>query len=436
MTISRIRASFFQGKLTFIMLLTGCNVVFGLVNLSISFQFLSYSDFGVWAVAFSIYNWIGTFGGGLGNQARNHYALAHRDGKDVQKVLIFKETFQKSAIVLVSMWLCWRFIGFVIDWESLFSGTITTFFLEMVVFLGLLNEWSKNANRFLFATNRGYATVLAPLLNNLLILIIMGLFSMEIVPRNFLEGYEVVAIALLYTVFAPFLNLTVVLYFFKATLFQKIPSKGALLEYKDGFWFVGFKVLSGLVLATLPGIAMYASGANAAGDIGILIRLYSLPLLIVTVFLQHEWLGITLRAFSKDIRKEFIWNTRLSLGSLVTMMVFLLIFCLQTEILNIWLRDIINIPSLTSFLVFLFFCILVIKRFLVTILQAINEIKISAQASLLSVLGLIPVAFADSVSIELLLSIIILSLLIEVIVLTAIMKRKASILQGRQGRAT
>lgn len=436
MLAKQIKRLPFTGNFSLLMLMTGCNVSLGLINLSLSYQIMNYSDFGVWITIFAIYNWIGTFGGGLGTQTRNQFSLAHRDDDELLKTLIFKETFNKSAVVLMAAWLCWLSVSFVIDWDSVFSENNAAKLLQLVVFLGILNEWLKNANRFLFSIDKGYATVTAALLNNLLILIILSLFVMDVfTPKNLL-GSEIVAIALVYTLFAPFLNLAVMIFYFKNLLLSDIRSKGTLLQYKDGFWFVGFKALSGVVLAILPALVMNLSGPNAAGDVGILIRLYSLPLFIVTVFLQHEWLSITLKAFAKNSKKRVIWNTRLSFGLIISILALIVMLSIQNKILSVWLRDDIEMPFVISFIVSLFFGFLVIKRFLVTVLQAINETKKTALISLLVPFALtFFVLLYKSSSAEGIFIAACLALLAEVVMLTLITRNKAYTLHASEVRS-
>jgi hypothetical protein len=384
----RLRELVYKNKLSSKVSLTLMNVTLSLVNFSLCFSFLSNAEFGAWVVVFGVYQWMSAFDGGVGNQARNKYTLAEKSNDIALKKVLIREALQKSAIILLFMWLGWKVIDQFLDWERVFSGNIPDFLLEFIVFSALLNAWSKNVNKFLFARDLGFVTLIAPILNNLIIMI--GLvFSQKLLSGSLIDGSQLIIVVGLYIFFSPILNLLILFLFFKNLLFNVPQRLLSEINYRDGLWFLCFQGFSGVSLIILPGMVAYLGSIELAGEVGILIRYYSLPLLVLTVFLQYEWRGITLRGFQEKISELSVWSKRLSIGWLLLMCTFGALFLMQSIILEIWLGEAINISKRLSISLVVFFCFFASKRFLTTVLQALGVIRRPALVSLI-----VPIVFS------------------------------------------
>lgn len=412
---------FIQYRLASMMFLTSTNVVLGLINFSLCFNLLSDENFGTWIIAYSIYQWITSFDGGVGNQARNKYTLAEQDGDLIRKKTLIREAFKKSGFSLLVIWGCWLFSSFFIDWGQVLSQSMSDFFLEFMVFFGLINVWSKLVNKFLFAINLGFVTVIVPVINNLIVTTGLLLFKFNFFS-GLLIGFEVYYVAVLYIAFSPMLNLLIFYKCFSVYLFNTPRLIKDELTYKDGLWFLLFQGLSGIILLALPVIIGFIGNTKLAGEVGILLKYYSLPLLILTVFLQYEWRNITLASTNKIKYELFVWNKRLSLSWLFMMLVFLCFFMLDEFILKLWLGDAIKLPQNWSFLFALLFALIATKRFVTTVLQAISSIKRPAGISVITLLVILVHLNMKETNTELLLLSLIISTLTEVFILSLSMR--------------
>ncbi|MBB1318435.1 hypothetical protein H5123_12435 [Shewanella sp. SR43-4] len=417
----KVSKIFSQYRLASMMLLTSTNIALSLINFSLCFSLLSGESFGAWIIVYSIYQWIISFDGGVGNQARNKYTIAEKNGDISLKKILIKEAFKKSGLSLLVIWITWLVISFFINWSQILSGSISIFLLEFMVVFGLLNVWSKLVNKFLFAINLGFVTIIVPVINNLIVTIGLTFLKLNLFS-DLLTGHEVYYIASLYIVFSPMLNL-LILYKFFNVYFCNIPK--ALkdeLTYKDGAWFFFFQGFSGIILLALPAIVGFLGNTTLAGEAGILLRYYSLPLLILTVFLQYEWRNITLNSTKKITFELSVWNKRLSFSWVLMMFIFLSIFMLDDFILKLWLGDTVKLPLNWSFLFGLLFALIATKRFVTTILQAISSIKRPAVVSLLSLLVILVHLNMEDTNTELLLYSLIISILIEILILVLTMR--------------
>lgn len=403
------------------MFLTSTNVVVGLINISLCFRLLSDESFGTWIIAYSIYQWITSFDGGVGNQARNKYTLAEQDGDLIRKKNLIREAFRKSGFSLLVIWGGWLFGSFFIDWGQILSQPMSEYFLEFMVLFGLINVWSKLVNKFLFAINLGFVTVIVPVINNLIVTVGLLLLKFNFFS-DLIIGFEVYYVATLYVVFSPILNLLILYKCFNGYLFNVPSSIKDELTYRDGLWFLLFQGLSGVILLALPVVIGVVGNTKLAGEAGILLRYYSLPLLILTVFLQYEWRNITL-ASTKRIKCElFVWNKRLSFTWLFIMLSFLCLFMLDEFILKLWLGGAINLPQNWSFMFALLFALIATKRFVTTALQAIGSIKRPAIISVITLLVILFHLNMRDTNTELLLFSLIISTFIEISILLLSMR--------------
>lgn len=412
---------FSQYRLASMMLLTSINVVIGLINFSLCFSLLSGVNFGTWIIIYSIYQWITSFDGGVGNQARNKYTLAEKNGDFPLKKTLIKEAFKKSALSLLVIWGGWLIISYFIGWNQVLSGSVSDLLLEFVVVFSLFNVWSKLVNKFLFAINLGFVTIIVPVINNLIVAV--GLLCLKFdLFSGFFTGYEIYYIAVLYTVLSPIFNLLIFYKFFNKYLYDSPKVSKCELTYKDGIWFLIFQGLSGVILLVLPAVLGFLGNTKLAGDAGILLRFYSMPLLILTVFLQYEWRNITLNAARIDNCELSIWNKRQTFSWALIMFIFLSFYILDEFLLKLWLGETIKLPPSWSFLFGLLFALIATKRFITTTLQAISSIKRPAVVSVISLLVIIVLINMKVTTTDLILHSLIISISLEILILVISMK--------------
>jgi len=373
------------------------SVIIGFILVRIILDYLGKEQYGVWLTISAFLTWYSFFELGLGNGLRNKLAIAlaqkdYKKGKEFVSTTYYAISF--IAFICITLFL---FINRFINWNKILNTNIVSsndlYILTNIVFGFFFIQFVlKLISKILFADQKpALANAFDPLIKLLKLLLIVWL-------SNFSTGN------LIYVGWAYSLSPIAIYLIGSAILFKKLykeirPSlayvrKGlikSLLNLGLGFFVIGIGNIIILQLVNVL-IAQYF-GPEDVTTYQVAFRLFTIPTMIFTIITSPLWSAYTEAWEKNDLKwiKNNIDKMKKILLYLYACALFILL--LYQNIINIWLKNDIQVPLSLAIALFIHSIYTDYGRIYLQFTNGISKLYLQIFTTLLGAILIIPLSF-------------------------------------------
>ena len=364
--------------------------------------------------------WFNNFDGGVGNQLRNKYTIAHENRDvDLQRELLL-EGYIKSFIFLVPLLIVIIVLSTQVDWNLLIApGENWVVNISLIACIGVLSVLLRIINKIFYATGRAELTVLTSVAAQSIVLAAM--MTGKFLDIQVAEG-SVGAMVVLYVYIIPmpivYLIFTVI---YLANKFSgiKVIKLRSHLSMVDGVYYLMFQVISGLAVLMIPYGISSLSNVSTAGDANIYIKYFQSIVVFVNIFMQILWRDMTLYRASPNLRALGVIVRNIFALIIMSIIALFALYLISGLVFHYWVGpNYVMQHTLAQFIIAIT-VLSILKRCLTTFLQAIDKIKPTAFISLITPLTVIVALSSGKVeSPQGFLGILISALILEILALS------------------
>ncbi len=362
----------------------------------ITLNMLSVEKYGIWITLFSIVTWFNIMDIGLGNGFRNKFAEAIALGKDKRARHLVETLYGSTSLIAIVVFVIYFIIHPSVNWFKILNLPTTfdediSLIILMVFGLFSIQLVLKNITSILLAVQKTALSNLINLLINLLSLTIILLLGRH-------------NLASLYSIALIFMLSPIVIYSFATVILLK----KQLFKYQPRSFKINkehFKSMMGLgvkfFFIQITTIIMFTSGnfivANLFGPkevtpYNISYTLFASVIGVFNIFIIPFWSAYT-EAFSKG---DYLWIKN-SLKKLSKLWLLFLIFIIALLIFSpfifeIWIGNEVKVPFILSATFALYAALLSWTGMFSKFLNGVGKIKIQLYITIFQCLTNIPLA--------------------------------------------
>jgi len=355
--ISKILSYFTQGherskravqNIVSMFFLKGISVLFSLLLIPLTINYVSSAQYGIWLTLSSIVTWASLFDIGLGNGLRNKFTEAIAEGNTEKAKIYVSTTYFVLSSVMFLMFLLFLVINPYLDWCSILNApkvmsrelnelaiiVFFSFFSQFVLQLvtTLLTSIQKPALASIYST-----------LSQILILLVIYILTKTVSASLVYLGLTMGGIQILVLIGFS-------MWFFKHDLKEYIPSyKFVKLKYvKDligiGLKFFIIQIAVIIVFQTNNLVIIHLFGPEKVTVYNIVFKYLSIITMIVTIVITPFWSAFTEAYVKKDIRWMFNVVKKIQLFWYFTLILTVILVLFSPFLYRIWLKDSVVIP--------------------------------------------------------------------------------------------
>ena len=401
-------------------LFTVISIVLSYINFGLGAKLLDPLQFGVFSTLFMLSQWFNNFDGGVGNQLRNKYTIAHANREvDLQRELLL-EGYLKSIIFLAPLLIVIIIFSTQVNWNQLIApGNNWILNISLIACIGTLSVLLRIINKVFYATGRAELTALTSVAAQSVVLAAMitgGFLDVQVA-----EGSAgAMAILYVYIIPMPVVYLTFTVIYLSHSLSEiKVTKLRGHLSIADGLYYMIFQMVSGLTVLMIPYGISSQSNVSTAGDANIYIKYFQSIVVFVNIFMQILWRDMTLYRATPSSRALRVILKNIS--GLITMstIALLALYFISGPVFHYWIGSNYVIDyALAKFIVGIT-ALSILKRCLTTFLQSIDKIKPTALISLVTpLIAFVALSSGKAGSPQEFLGILIFALILEILALS------------------
>ncbi|QMW05270.1 oligosaccharide flippase family protein [Spirosoma foliorum] len=330
-------------------LLKGAGVLIGFLTVTLTVQYISVKDFGIWMTITYLTSWFSLVDVSFGNGLRNSLMLFFDTGDDEQAKKYVSTLYFLSGMVALLLCVVFGIIHFFLDWTLLLNidsnqpaliNTIITYTLLSFSIQLLL----KPINSILLADQR--ASAVAGILFFVNLLIISIIYIASIVLHE-----SLLVIAHIYNVVPVLVYGGVSVYYFRTTYSRLGPGIThidvtlipKLITVSGQFFFL--QLISVIVFTSGGLFISYYLGSDSVAPYSIANKYFSVLPFIYGIFITPYWSAFTDAYLKQDTAWIQATIRRLNLICVATAGLALLMLVVAQPVFSVWIGTKIYIPT-------------------------------------------------------------------------------------------
>ncbi|MVM37177.1 oligosaccharide flippase family protein [Spirosoma sp. HMF3257] len=332
--------------------LKGAGVVIGFLTVSLTVQYISVKDFGIWMTITFLTSWFSLVDVSFGNGLRNSLVLFFDTGDDEQAKKYVSTLYFLSGAFALALCVIFGTIHFFLDWTTLLNITSDQPVLINTIITYTLISFSlqlllKPINSILLADQRAAAVAWILFLVNVLVI------SLIYIASIFLQQ-SLLVIAHIYNLVPVVVFGSISVYYFRTSYRHLVPSIShidsslirKLVSISGQFFFLQ---LVSLIVFTSGGLFIsYYLGSDSVAPYSIANKYFSVLPFIYGIFITPYWSAFT----DAYIKQDTVWiqSTIRRLNLICSGMagLSLLMLVVAQPLFSVWIGAKIQIPTSLS----------------------------------------------------------------------------------------
>ncbi|GAB4017683.1 O-antigen export protein [Spirosoma migulaei] len=377
--------------------LKGAGVVIGFLTVTLTVQFISVKDFGIWMTITFLTSWFSLVDVSFGNGLRNSLVLFFDTGNDAAAKNYVSTLYFLSGAFALMFCVIFGTLHFFLDWTSLLNidsdqpaliNTIITYTLISFSIQLLL----KPINSILLADQR--AAVVAWILLIVNVAVILLIYAASV----FLHA-SLVVIAHIYNLVPVLVFGGVSVYFFRTTYTRLAPGISyidvslikKLVTISGQFFFLQ---LVSIIVFTSGGLFIsYYLGSNSVAPYSIANKYFSVLPFLYGIFITPYWSAFTDAYIKRDTHWIRATIRRLNLICAGMAILALLMLAVAQLVFSLWIGHKIQVPTSLSIWLTAYVISFIFLSNYNYFINGVGQIKTLVQASLVGIVLYFPLNY-------------------------------------------
>jgi len=390
------RTLLIKKNIIYSLVLRGLSVAISLILVPMTINYVNTTQYGIWLTLSSVINWFSFFDIGLGNGLKNKLAESNALNKLSDAKIYVSTTYAILSLISIVVFSFFFISAKFINWNSILNISSTQVNNLGLIFLVILGCFCL---QFVFQLINVVLTALhAPSKVSLLLLIgqTLSLIAIFFLTKN-TKGSLIYLVIILAGI-PVLVQLTASAFLYKTKYRSFAPSFSSIdLKYSKGLLTLGgafFVIQMGqLVLYQSDNIIITnLFGPNDVTTFNISYKLFSVVLIIFTIFINPFWSAFTDAYAKKDmawIKQIFV---KMQKAWLVTALATFLLLACSPIILHLWLKNMVIVPFSLSLVMSLYVIGSCWHMLCCFLLNGINKIKLQLYMYIVCFIINIPLA--------------------------------------------